>query len=182
MLNKQGKMAKSKQRSKKAPKVAPKEEEKVSRISLEEIDAISSDEDEANEDSAEWDAEAVALRQAIADGAFDHLLKKTKGSAEKEADAASQDDSDQESEENEQVETLEADSEKEDEESDSDDEEKEEEARLRAVAANSGKALLAVTRELMARNNSLPFAEKSVVECQHDKRSYEKCDELRVKR
>lgn len=62
---------KKKQSSK--PKVDP-----APRLTLEELDAISSDDDGENgPDDAdnEWNAEALALRQAIKEGAFDRLLQ-----------------------------------------------------------------------------------------------------------
>ena len=46
------------------------------RVTLEAIDAMSSDEDDGEMDEEEMKAEAEALRQAIKDGAFDELLQK----------------------------------------------------------------------------------------------------------
>ena len=49
------------------------------KLTLEALDAISDEEDDGPEDdenAAEWNAEAKALRQAIAEGAFDKLLSK----------------------------------------------------------------------------------------------------------
>ena len=51
------------------------------RLTLKTLDAISSDDDDGHDEGGkdEWTAEEQALRQAIADGAFHHLLVKSKG-------------------------------------------------------------------------------------------------------
>jgi rRNA-processing protein EBP2 len=130
------------------------------RLTLEALDAVSSDEEDGMGDvaEAEWNAEALALRQAIADGAFDHIMKKAKkkGDDEDEDD----DDDDDDDEEAEEVETEDddegsGDESKNSDESDSD----EEEDRVAKAAANSDKALVAVLEEMTAAKRGMPWAE-----------------------
>ena len=67
---------------KKAPVSVKPKVQNAPRITLEELDAISTDDDtnddddDGRSDGDEWDAEALALRKAIQEGAFDHLLQK----------------------------------------------------------------------------------------------------------
>ena len=74
-------MAKAKTKAKASKRVS-KQPEDVERLTLQVLDAVSSDEDEddgsGGDRNEEWNAEALALRQAIAEGAFDHLLSKKK--------------------------------------------------------------------------------------------------------
>jgi Eukaryotic rRNA processing protein EBP2 len=65
--------------------VSPKSEP-VERFTAEDLDAISSDDDTgASSGKDEWNAEALALRQAINDGAFNHLLKKFRKESDKKS-------------------------------------------------------------------------------------------------
>ena len=62
----------------KASKRVSKQPEDDERLTLQVLDAVSSDEGDASDgdENEEWNAEALALRQAVAEGAFDHLLSK----------------------------------------------------------------------------------------------------------
>jgi len=130
-------MAKKKSKSKKA-KAQKQEEEEERLTTLEAIDAMSSDEE--GDDEEEMNAEAEALRQAIADGAFDHLLKKR-----------GQEDGDGEEVEQAEMEG----SDHEDDESDDDDSDSDQEE----VEIKNDKALAAVLEEITASKRGMPWAE-----------------------
>lgn len=129
----------------KKPKTAPQAKEEE-RVTLEAIEAMSSSDEDVDLNEEEMKAEADALRQAIKDGAFDHVLKNKSGHDEDAAEDAVmvQDDSDASDDED-------ALSDEDDEESDSDREEQ--------VVAKSNKALAAVLDEMTAAKKSMPWAE-----------------------
>jgi rRNA-processing protein EBP2 len=150
---------------------APREEadgdnDSEERLTLEVLDAVSvssDDEDGMGDvDDSEWNAEALALRQAIADGAFDHLMKKAKKKGGDDQDEDDDDDDDDE-EEAEEVDMDEddvdegksGDESKDGDESDSD----EEEDQVAKAAASSGKALVAVLEEMAVAKLHMPWAE-----------------------
>lgn len=130
---------KHKSKKQKAQQKREEEEHVANSSTLEAIDAMSSDEDGADNDD-EMNAEAQALRQAIADGAFDHLLKKQEQDDEEmeQVDMQEQDDNSDETEE----------SSDDDDESDSDDEE-----------VKSDKALKTVLEEMTCAKRGMPWAE-----------------------
>jgi rRNA-processing protein EBP2 len=92
----------------------------------------------------------LALMQAIADGAFDHLMKKTNKKGEDRED----EDDDEEEEEN-VVEEVDMEKSEDSDESDSD----EEGIRVTKDIANSDKALVAVLEEMTSAKRSMPWAE-----------------------
>lgn len=150
-------MAKGK-RSSKAPKVTSKAKEEPARLTLEALDAISSDEDEEYSDNEEMNAEAAALRQAISEGAFDHLLDKSKkdkvDDAIMEVSLGDDDDSDEGGDggsEEEKSTGLN------NEEEDSDEDEAQE--KKHTTDGSSGKALAAVYQELRSAKKGMPWAE-----------------------
>lgn len=113
------------------------------RVTLDALDAISSsDESDSNDNGAdeEWNAEAQALRQAIADGAFDHLMKKNQSKEENDAvkEVLLQGDDSVE-----------------------DDDDSEEESKIAATIMknNTGKALVAVTEQLQSAKRGMPWVE-----------------------
>ncbi len=126
-------------------------------LTLDEIDAIS---DEDGDEVAEWNAEAQALRQAIAEGAFDKLKTLTpfendndgghEDAEEEEDDAENEDggegDSGEEQQQDEEVE----DAEQEDEEAETEE----------AATKQDTKALRSVTSELLYDKATLPWQEK----------------------
>lgn len=148
---------KAKQNKKKKPQQqgdsskSKKESAPAPRLTLEELDAISSDDDEGDgrggarggprinnksnkgDDDEEWNAEALALRQAIKEGAFDRLLqnkfdKDDDGDEMEEAslkdDVGSDDDEEDEEEvegDDDEQDAVEQDDEEEEEEADDDD-------------------------------------------------------------
>ena len=116
---------------------------------LEALDTVSTEEEDGIDDGQqeEWNAEALALRQAMADGSFDHLMKKTNKNEED-----SQDEKDDE-EEN-VVEEVHMESEDSDE-SDSDAEGN----RFTKDIVNSDKALVAVLEEMTSAKRGMPWAE-----------------------
>ena len=136
-------------------------------VSLREVEAMSSDEDgDIEEEDAELNEEAMALRQAIADGAFNHLLSKGKGKPVPSRGTA------------EEAEVNESDDEKDKDDSANDRNHrgsgKGMEQKQTSDAASSGspgsatrpasgRALLAVTDENVRRLDSLPWAETFVV-------------------
>ena len=134
-------MAKRSKGKAKKTKVVQEEE----RVTLDAIEAMSSDEEGGNDvDDEEMNAEAQALRQAIADGAFNRLLKKSKGN----------EDDEEEDEENKEVEMDERSDESDDEDdNDSSDSDKEE------VAVKNDKALAVVLEEMTAAKKGMPWAE-----------------------
>jgi rRNA-processing protein EBP2 len=152
-------MAKKAKGSKKRTKVPREADDGEERLTLEALDAVSSEEEDRTGDGnqEDWNAEALALRQAIADGAFDHLSKKT---SKKEED--SEDEEDDEEEENavdevdmESEDSDESDSDEEGNESDSD----EEGNQITKDIANSNKALVAVLEEMTSARRGMPWAE-----------------------
>ena len=157
-------MAKAKKNKQVTKKAVTKKVVVEERITLEDLDAISSDEEEGDdvEGKDEWNAEALALRQAIADGAFNHLLKKsntTSGDADEEFVEAGIDDEDADDEvaEGEQDNQTEKDSEEQNEEDESEDEEEQEQKISKDIA--HGKALASVYEEMRSKKRSMPWAE-----------------------
>lgn len=130
------------------------------RVTLEEIDAMSDGEDDEIE---EWNAEAKALRQAIAEGAFDKIsLNKVTDDYEDdeesiESDDASHDQKDEEDSEGGDDEEQEGEEEQSDSEQDQD--ETDAKAAKLTVATNL-KALTTVTSQLLAEKEALPWPEK----------------------
>jgi rRNA-processing protein EBP2 len=141
---------------------------KASKITLEELDAISSDE-EGGPSTAEdeWDAEALALRQAIKEGAFDHLLEKS-GNDDDEEEIKEVSLEDNMEDEDEPEELVDMDDKEDDEEGDDEEDEDAEndddnsDAEVEEAVApdwGNGKALLAVTKEVQATKLGMPWAE-----------------------
>ena len=154
------------------------------RITLEELDAISSDDDNDNgrSDGDEWDAEALALRKAIQEGAFDHLLQKQTNDDDDDEeikevtlddDMKDDDEKDEDSvdeakelipmEENpiddddiHDKDSQQGDDPEEQDHSDANDEEQQLEPE---PDWGNGKALLTVTKQLEAAKNGMPWAE-----------------------
>lgn len=148
-------MAKKSSKSKKTKKVKavqeeqpPEEMESSSKVTLEQIDAMSDGEEDEIE---EWNAEAKALRQAIAEGVFDKI-KKTKPSNN---DFENAEDSDEEEEQDAQ---MEGDNSEEDETSEEEIQSTGNQAP--AIVSNKMKALRSVTTELVMENLALPWPEK----------------------
>lgn len=117
------------------------EEETGKKLTLATLDAISDEEGEGDE-GAEWNAEARALRQAIAEGAFDKIGKTEALETKVEEITLAEDDSSakNEEEETEEEETL------------------DEEALMKK--ARNEKALETVTMELTNSMAKLPWAER----------------------
>jgi rRNA-processing protein EBP2 len=166
-------MAKAKQtKSKKVQKVVakpdPDPEPEDERITLEELDAISSDEDPDNEgydeDDEELNAEAAALRQAISEGAFDHLLKKSKKNEDEEfIEVAPEDDEDEEDEDDAEMEEDETKDEEVSIEEDSDEEEEETQMKRNGIDGVGGRALAAVYQDMRGAKKGMPWAESFCV-------------------
>jgi len=141
-------------KSKKVKEIQPESEEEMeneeelneSSNLLAEIDAMSDDEGDENE---EWDAEAKALRQAIAEGAFDKL-KNIKPFEEEDVEEEDEEEAEEEAEE------------KEEEEGQEEEEEEEGEAAPPQIdpAITNIKALQSVAAELANAKASLPWPEK----------------------
>jgi rRNA-processing protein EBP2 len=144
-----------KNKSRKVKEIKVVEEEKVSdeelqeemeelgnnRVTLEEIDAMSDGEED---EIQEWNAEANALRQAIADGAFDKI---------KIGHVPQNEDEDEEVED--------GDSEEEEEEQESEEEEDQEVQKSRIILSRSNvKALTSVSSELLVEKAAMPWPEK----------------------
>lgn len=135
-------------KSKKVKEIQPESEEEMESEEevnersnlLDEIDAMSDDE---GDESEEWDAEAKALRQAIAEGAFDKL-KNIKPFEEEEQEEEEQEEEQEEEEVQEQ------------------EEEEESEAAPPQFdpAITNVKALQSVAAELVNAKASLPWPEK----------------------
>ena len=149
----------------KEPSINVEEEEEsetdmAPKLTLEALDAISDEEEDGpeDEDAAEWNAEAKALRQAIAEGAFDKLLSKggkerTDGkiATKKEMEQETKNDSDSEMHEV----ALEDDS-------SSDEEEGNKSAPSKGIqkaVISNPKALKAVTEEQEAKKYGMAWAE-----------------------
>ena len=120
------------------------------KITLANIDAMSdSDDDEA----AEWDAEALALRNAIAEGAFDKLdldkLKEDKGKS----------DDDDDDDDGEGPVALEDDSSVDDDEKDDKDDKEEENPQSNSERV-AKKALQIVANELVSAKKAMPWPER----------------------
>lgn len=138
-----------------------KSSEKSERITLEAIDAISSEDDESEEydeeqgGQEEWNAEALALRQAIADGAFDKLLEKERdnvtsdGDATEEVDEVAMDIEDDDSSDNSRVKLNKTDSL-----GDREDEEEKDDS-----SPNSGRAISIVLEKILSNKKVLPWVE-----------------------
>ena len=205
-IHKPYKMAKKKSKSRKSGGGAGKasrdtyEDEEVddSRLTLEALDAISTDSEdegrggaaggggvmESGEDGSEdeWDAEAAALRRAIAEGAFDRIgmnveKKKNKGKKQKGGSKNDEDSDDSDDDGGEEV-VLEDDSSDEGEEeeaeggdaSDSSDagddiaaQRKAELKRMQTTSAANGKALRVVGDELSAAHSAMSWSETFTV-------------------
>ena len=169
----------------KAPSRDTYEDEEVddSRLTLEALDAISTDsEDEGRGGGSkdEWDAEAAALRRAIAEGAFDRIgmnveKKKNKGKKQKGSSKNDEDSDDSEDDGGEEVVLEDESSDEEEEEeaeggdaSDSSDagddiaaQRKAELERMQKTSA--GKALRVVGDELSAAHSAMPWSETFTV-------------------
>jgi hypothetical protein len=175
------------------------EEEEVddSRLTLEALDAISTDsEDERHgngggsgiveggegDSDDEWDAEAAALRRAIAEGAFDRIgmnvereenksKKQTKGHKSDASDASDDDDDDgSEDDEGEEVALEDDSSDDDDDASDSSGAEddiaaqrKTEMKRMQKASMANGKALRVVADELSAAHSAMSWSETFTV-------------------
>ncbi len=155
-----------------------KEHHDEDRLTLQALDEISSDEDDVydEEDKEQWNAEAQALRQAISDGAFNHLLMKSKGKANVEGSDYIEDDIDEEDEghhdgdqddsdghhsaEGELAKTNGEDTHSDDDESE--DREKESKMTTNSTAIH-GKALAAVYDELQTTKKGMAWSECFVV-------------------
>lgn len=126
------------------------------RLTLSKLDEISDGEED---DIEEWDAEAKALRQAIAEGAFDKLkLKKLK---ELTSSATAEDDDEVDDEEEEEGESIDGgeNSEKDSEDDGSSSSDEDDESNLK-LQDNTMKALKSITAQLVKEKNRLPWAEK----------------------
>jgi rRNA-processing protein EBP2 len=130
------------------------------RLTLSKLDEISDGEEE---DIEEWDAEAKALRQAIADGAFAKLnLKKISpaaaaaitGDAMEEGDDDVEDDNDDDDDEDDDESDQDTENES------SSDGEDEENAKKVKTQNNSIKALKSITAQLVHQKARLPWPEK----------------------
>lgn len=116
---------------------------------LDQIDAMSSDEDSPESAApSEWSKEAVALRQIIADGAFNHLLKESKSKSPKESEAFKEA----------SVDDVSVDDASEDAEDQSDADE-ESDGESDTVSGLEGKALLKATNELISQREEMPWVE-----------------------
>ena len=141
------------------PESEPESEEEMDqgRVTLAHIDAMSDDEEDEIE---EWNAEAKALRQAIAEGAFDKIgLKRVRDEGEHED--GTMDDDEEDEEEDDEANNQEDEEEQEEEEDASDDEEEEKPKFIPGSYNMIG--LKSVTSELNAQKAALPWAEKYVV-------------------
>lgn len=151
-------MAKKAKGSKTRTKVPREADDGEERLTLEALNAVASEEEDGTGDGnqEEWNAEALALRQAIADGAFDHVLKKT---SKKEEDSEDEEDDEEENAvdevDMESEDSDESDSDEEGNESDSD----EEGHQITKNIANSNKALVAVLEEMTSARRGMPWAE-----------------------
>lgn len=125
------------------------------RLTLSKLDALSDGEEE---DIEEWNAEAKALRQAIADGAFDKLnLKKVSPAAASAITGDAMQDGDDNVEEEEESEQDERDQDMQD---GSSSEEDEEENIKVNTQNNAVKALKSITAQLVQQKARLPWPEK----------------------
>lgn len=125
------------------------------RVTLEEIDAMSDGEEDEIE---EWNAEAKALRQAIAEGAFDKLnIGKSEGEVDDDDDDNNEVDDDDNEDEDMEDNNEDGDSSKEDE--DENDNKIKKSMGLSGVTTNI-KGLKTVTAALVAQKDSLPWPEK----------------------
>jgi len=134
------------------------------RITLEEIDAISSeddsDEDSQNgEENEEWNAEALALRQAIADGAFNELIQKKDKISEKDTDDGSDNEQSSDREEIIEGEVGESEDEEDGEQGKSDSEDEKDGEKLTSYDFSGRKAILTVTEKLLSRREIMPWSE-----------------------
>lgn len=143
------------------------------RLTLEAIDAISSEDDEDEEyakeqvGQEEWNAEALALRQAIADGAFDKLLHNKKQKVGSDLEAPT--------EEGEELEEVSLDSDDDDSDNDSEDNSdgtdacdkdktkkgvaSDKEEVKTDVDSNDGKAISLVLEKLLSTKKAFPWVE-----------------------
>lgn len=163
-------------KAKKPKKVnAGKHKKSEERVTLESVDAVSSSDDEGAD--VKWNADALALRKSISEGAFDHLLKKKENEesddefVEVELREDEDDGEDEHSIDNEEA-TKEDDDESEEERKKGryEDEEQEESgdeptgdhlsSLTRGVAsASNGKALASVYEGLRSAKKAMPWAE-----------------------
>lgn len=130
------------------------EDENEDKLTLEVLDAISDDEeeDEGNNEDEEWNAEALALRQAIAEGAFDkiNLSKNVKNQVVVDED---------------DVEEEEVNEEEEEDDDEGSDKEEQEDTEEKGNTQNNQsetntKALKTVTLELTTKKARLPWPER----------------------
>ena len=149
--NKQNKKSKTKSTKKAViQKVVVEEEEnestenEIEKLTLETLDAISDGEEGGEMDeNEEWNAEARALRQAIADGSFDNLGKTSKSSKKEQEQSMELDDNSSANEEEEEEET------------------EEERASIELEKSKTQiKALQTVTMELTTATARLPWPER----------------------
>jgi rRNA-processing protein EBP2 len=129
---------------------------KSERVTLEQIDAMSDGEED---EIQEWNAEAKALRQAIADGVFDNLKLNSVDQGDDD-----EEDSDEEEEEG-QEEANEEQEEGQDDQSESEEEEEEEEEEtdkkpIMKRGISNEKALASVTNTLLTEHAALQWPEK----------------------
>lgn len=139
------------------------------RLTLSKLDEISDGEED---EIGEWDAEAKALRQAIAEGAFDKLKLKKISKLKDLTSATTADDESDEDEEEDEVEEdddssdnggedgmdVENDDENDDESRSADEDEVVESQMI--MQDNTVKALKSITAHLVHEKNKLPWAEK----------------------
>jgi rRNA-processing protein EBP2 len=153
--NKQNKKSKTKSTKKAViQKVVVEEEEnestenEIEKLTLETLDAISDGEEGGEMDeNEEWNAEARALRQAIADGSFDNLGKTSKSSKKEQEQSMELDDNSSANEEEDEEEEEE--------------ETEEERASIELEKSKTQiKALQTVTMELTTATSRLPWPER----------------------
>lgn len=166
-------MAKKAKKSKKVNVGKHKKSEE--RVTLESVDAVSSSDDEGAD--VKWNADALALRKSISEGAFDHLLKKKENEesddefVEVELREDEDDEDDEHSIDNEEAIEEDEDESEEEQRKRRDEEEHEEgsgdeptgdhlSSLTRGVAsASNGKALASVYEGLRSAKKAMPWAE-----------------------
>jgi rRNA-processing protein EBP2 len=157
-MAKKNKSKKTKKERKNVEQEEPEPEEEISfqKVTLDQIDAMSDGEEDEIE---EWNAEAKALRQAIAEGAFDkmNLNEAKKENAKNNGD---EDDEDEETSEVEEIDEAAEDEVSTEEGSDEDEDEGENEKLNAPSNIVNIKALTSVASQLVAQKESLPWPEK----------------------
>lgn len=118
------------------------------KLTLAAIDAISDEDDVDGDEEMEWNAEALALRNAIADGSFDRILNRAQGNNDEPSTKKGKSSSFQD-----QV-ILEDDS------SDDDDSAEKQNNTTQSFMKSNVKALQSVTDNLIASKSHLPWPEK----------------------